>query len=705
MFATETVLPWGGGFTENRGQWPGDVLFMARTPGGTAWFLENGFTLDGKPVEILGSSGNIAAAGIDPLPHLMNFFLGNDPSRWRTGVRSFRGLIYRNAYPGIDLLFSLEEGDICCEKVTGTGGDPSMIAFSLEIPEPGARTAPASDEETLDPVRTSAQVSLMYSTYLGGGAEDRSYSIAVDSQGRTYVTGRTGSADFPVWNPYQGVFQGGDWDAFVARFSPDGSQLEFATFIGGSGNENGYGVKVDNQGGVCLTGPTESADFPVVNPLQPALSGVSDAFVLKLSSEGNELVYSTFLGGSGTELGRDIAVDGFGRALVTGTTSSADFPLANPFQSQYAGGAGDAFCVMLSTSGDDLVYGTYMGGAGNDAGEGVFSDVQGNGYYCGQTGSPGFPVKNPFQGVFGGGSIDGYLARLSPDGQQVFGTFLGGAGDDLAHNVFADQDGGSYLTGETGSADFPLLNPFQGALPGTAAMFVSRLTPDGENLSYSTYIGGSGLDQGRDIAVSATGSAFVTGYTSSTDFPVVNAYQEFHAGGGNDVVVLKLSQDGSQLEYSTYLGGSGNDSSRGIAVHSDGSASVTGGVFSTDFPLWNPYQGTFGGGLTDCFVARLGPYGTWIEGESVPRINGMGLLYENPFSGVLSLTVTTTSPGPLQVTVLDLTGRIVERLCCESGLAAGEHRFAWNARGNPRGVYFIRAEDGSASVRGKTLLL
>lgn len=693
------------GFTENIGQWPEEVLFKGEAAGGQAWFTRTGFILDNVPVDILGVSEDLHAIGADPLPHLSHYFLGNDPSKWATGARSFRSLIYRNAYPGVDLVFTMETGVVFCQPLNVPDGDPSLVHFSHPVPAPVEGLPLTAAGRPHGEPGPKDQLSLIYSTYLGGGAEDRSYSIAVDSQGRVFVTGRTVSVDFPVQDPFQGGFQGGEWDVFLSRFSPDGTQLEYSTYIGGSLSENGYGVKVDSQGYICLTGPTTSQDFPTVNPFQSALAGSSDAFVLKLTPEGDALVYSTYLGGTGGETGRDIAVDGSGRVLVAGTTSSGDFPVLNAHQSQFAGGQGDSFCTMLSSTGNSLVYSTYLGGAGDEAGEGVFSDQDGNGYYCGQTGSPGFPVQDPFQGVYGGGPTDAFLARIAPSGQLTYCTFLGGSGTDLASNVFVDEAGSPYLTGETGSADFPLQNPFQQTIPGASAIFVTKLSPGGESLSYSTYIGGTGLDQGRDIAVSSSGSAFVTGYTTSTDFPVENAYQGFHAGGGNDSVTLKLSPDGNQLEYSTYLGGSGNDSSRGIALYTDGSVYITGGIFSTDFPTQNPYQGTFGGGSTDCFVARLGPYGTWVQDDTPAESPDLTLFYRSPFTGVLLMSVAATTPGPLEMTVLDLAGRVVVRLCRETFLEAGEHTFMWNTEGMPGGVYFIRAAGSSTVTVGKAVLL
>lgn len=680
-------LPFPHVFTENLGQWSDEVLYRAETDEGPVWFTANGFYVRGVFTRIRAVPDGTAVSAVGALPHLTHFLKGNEPSQWTTGARSFSSVVYTCDAPEGFLVFTIESGSLQCRQLTAPVVDtPRTSACRVGLVE-------------------AAQVSLIFSTYLGGSGDDRTYSTAVDSQGGVYVTGRTGSTDFPTQNPYQDEFQGGDWDCFVAKFSPDGSQLEYATYIGGSQNENGYGIKVDSLGFAYITGPTASQNFPLVNPIQPALAGASDAFVLKLSPQGDELVFSTFLGGSGSETGRDIATDGSGRALVTGFTSSPDFPLNNPFQDQIAGGSGDAFCVMLNSQGNGLVYGSYLGGSGDEFGEGVYADHAGNGYFCGQTGSPDFPLLVPFQAAYGGGSTDGYLARLTPAGQVVYCTYLGGSGTDLASNVFVDAADCPYLTGETGSPDFPVLNPIQGSLPGASAIFITKFEADGENLAYGTYLGGSGMDQGRDIAVSPSGSAFVTGYTSSLDFPVENAFQGFHAGGGNDAVAVKLSPDGGQLEYSTYLGGSGNDSSRGIALFNDGSACITGGVFSTDFPTYNPFQGSFGGGPTDCFIARLSPYGTGIGDEPPGGGQGLSLYYVNPFQGSLQITVAVGTPGLLEVAVMDMAGRVTKVLCAGTQAEEGLHHFIWNPGDAPAGIYLIRATRGSSVMTGKVLLL
>lgn len=701
------------GFTENRGQWPEAFLFRGTIPGGTLWFTREGVILvnprDGTVTASTFSQAlpEPVVQGMGRLAHPTSFFIGDSPDHWRTGVPSFRYLLYLGVYPGTDVEFTVDDGLLRHRFIVDSREKPEVAQFShtgdpVSVPrwsETGEAAAPRREN--------SSGVSLVYGTFLGGSGEDRSYSIAVDQDGCFYVTGRTGSGDFPLQEPFQQAYGGGTWDAFVTKFAPDGTELVYSTFIGGSGDDNGYGIAVDHLGSVHLTGTTGSADFPTHNPLQPSFGGgPSDAFVLKLSPGGDMLVYSTYLGGSGSETGRDISTDGSGRSYVTGSTTSNDFPLQNPFQPGH-GGSSDAFAAALSEEGTHLEYSTYLGGASDDFGEGIHTDQQGYSLIAGRTSSPGFPVLNPFQPVFAGGDSDAFLVRISPEGQPVYSTFLGGTGNDGAENVSSDGEGKPYLTGITDSADFPLKDPFQSIFPGGTSAFVTRFTPDGAQLDYSTYIGGTGLDQGRDIAVSPGGHAHVTGYTSSTDFPVQNPFQESHAGGVNDAFILKLSPDGSQLEYSTYLGGSGNDSSRGIALNSQGAAYATGGITSTDFPLQNPFQGFFGGGQTDCFVAVLSPFGTFIEepSPSPPGTVGIAGIFPNPFTAGVNLLVFMAEPGHLEVSVFDLAGRRVAVPFSGIDNGGGIRTVRWESGGNPPGVYLFRAVSGSSSAWGRAVLL
>jgi hypothetical protein len=384
---------------------------------------------------------------------------------------------------------------------------------------------------------------LIYSTYLGGSIDDESQGIGVDpTTGDAVVAGYTYSTDFPTINPLQPTNRG-EYNAFVARLSPDGSALVYSTYLGGSIFDAGFGIAVDPTTGEALvTGNAFSKDFPTANALQPTNHGFCNAFVARLSADGSRLVYSTYLGGSGGDYGFGIAVDPTtGDALVTGSTTSTNFPTANPLQVSNHGGF-DAFVARLSAEGSYLVYSTYLGGSGEDYGQGIAVDP---------------------------------------------------------------TTGDALVTGYTTSRDFPAASPLALMKHFIYTAFVARLSAEGSALVYSTYLGGSDKDDGKAIAVDPiTGDALVTGTTFSTDFPTVNPLQSTNHGG-EDVFVARLSAVGRALVFSTYLGGSDHDAGTGIAVDpSTGDTLVTGWTLSTDFPTANALQPT-NHSRYNAFVARI----------------------------------------------------------------------------------------------------
>jgi hypothetical protein len=460
----------------------------------------------------------------------------------------------------------------------------------------------ASRPLVIDPV-------LSYSTYLGGSDDDSGNGIAVDADGNAYVVGDTMSVDFPTANPLQPGFGGSNQNAFVAKLSADGSALVYATYLGGSGREEGHGIAADAEGNAYVAGETASADFPTAKPLQPALMGRSNAFVAKLSADGSALVYATYLGGSGTDEGDGIAVDADGNAYVAGMTSSLNFPTTPAaFQTLHGSGPRNGFVTKLTADGSALVYATYLGGSGRDEADAIAVDADGNAYVAGETSSLDFPTTpGAFQTTYSGGMSKAFVTKLNADGSGlIYSTYLGGSGEEEINGpgLAVDAAGNAYLTGITNSTDFPTANALQRAYGGGASdAFVAKLNADGSELIYSTYFGGSGTDEGVAIAVDASGNAYLTGNTTSLDFPTANPLQPANAGLTN-AFVAKLTADGSALVYSTYLGGSYFDEGHGLAVDGDGNAYVTGKTSSPDFPTANPLQRT-NAGCYDAFVAKI----------------------------------------------------------------------------------------------------
>ena len=331
---------------------------------------------------------------------------------------------------------------------------------------------------------------LEYSTYLGGSDTESGESIVVDPEGSAYVTGHTRSADFPTMDPLQPAF-GGVLDIIVTKLNPAGSALVYSTYLGGSDNDTGWGIAVDSEGNAYVTGHTQSADFPIMNPLQAALGGSSDAFVAKLNPAGSALVYSTYLGGSDLDQGNGIALDPQGNAYVTGITYSTDFPTMNPLQPGHGGDVQDVFVANLNPAGSALVYSTYLGGGDNDRGDGIAVDSEGNAYVVGTTSSTDFPTVNPLQPGPGGLS-DAFVAQLNPTGSAlVYSTYLAGSSSDSGNGIAVGPEGNAYVTGSTSSTDFPIAS-FQEEKAGLSDAFVAKITAE-QKLYFAQFGNGQGF--------------------------------------------------------------------------------------------------------------------------------------------------------------------------------------------------------------------
>jgi hypothetical protein len=462
---------------------------------------------------------------------------------------------------------------------------------------------------------------LVYSFRFGGGDEDEGLEIAADASGAAYVTGLTWSLDFPitpgVFQQYNGGGLCGDppipcADAFVTRLNPGGGGLAYSTFLGGSDGDFGLGIAVGAGGAAYVTGYTYASDFPTTSGAFQGTCGscpyLGDAFIAKLNATGSQLLYSTFLGGDHSDVGANIAVDGSGQAYIVGETRSYNFPSTpGAFQTTYAGGACDAFIAKLNPGGGNLVYSTYLGDSECDSGSSIAVDTSGAAYVTGQTLSPDFPTTpGAFQTMCGGCSppdyyADAFVTKLNTTGSAlVYSSFLGGSASEAGYGISLDTSGQAYMTGTTHSVDFPVTSgAFQTTLRGWGDAFITKLNTTGSGLAYSTFLGGSGSEPGIDIAVDASGAAYVTGFTTSSDFPTTPGAFQTTYGGFYDVFVTKLNAVGAGLAYSTYLGGSIDEVGSGIALDIAGTAYVTGDTRSSDFPT-TPYAFPPGSRPTRC---------------------------------------------------------------------------------------------------------
>ncbi len=489
----------------------------------------------------------------------------------------------------------------------------NRIAFALDAYD---RAQPLVIDPTVD-----------YATYLGGSSYDYAEGIAVDSSGSAYIAGFTSSTDFPTMNGYAstcGDCSGGQYagEGFVAKLNSTGSALVYSTYLSGV---DIYAIAVDRSGSAYVAGGAGFAEasgapgLPVVNAFQSTSHGsIENAFVTKLGTDGSSLVYSTYLGGDYSDEAFGVAVDFSGSAYVTGLTNSSGFPTKNPIQASCnncAGSSGslfdgDAFVTKFSADGSSLVYSTYLGGSQQDVGQGIAVDSSGSAYVTGLTQSSDFPTMNPFQPAYGSSGATGanaFVSKLSPDGSAlVYSTYLGGAAEDYGIGIAVDSASSAYVTGLAQSHNFPVKNPHQATMLGANNAFVTKFNADGIALVYSTYLGGDSGTQGSSIAVDAFGNAYVTGPTTSNNFPLAGATQTncVSCSSYSAAFVSQFNATGSALLFSTYLGGSNETAAYGIGVDPSGDAYVAGLTKSADFPTVAPFQSTNKSSYGTAFVAK-----------------------------------------------------------------------------------------------------
>lgn len=733
-------------FIENRGQVDERVKFYAKSGGTTIWLTDDEIVFDAVrakraevssknsdmktgnalPLSLRGKAGAIAKMetsaqkkeferqvvrmkikdanaralinGQGVQEGTVNYFIGNDPGKWKTNIPAYSEVYYKDIYAGIDMRFySAKSGDMEYDFIVHPGADAEKITVAFEgidgmqVDDKGDliiktafgdmrqkaphiyQTVDGSKNEIAGTFRiqnsdleTAAffeysfalasyqkeyalviDPELVFYTYLGGSSSESAEGIAVDKSGNIYVTGSTGSSNFPTFNALYPTMYG-TYDIFVTKINPSGTAILYSTYIGGSSSESANSIAVDSSGNAYLTGSTFSSDYPIQNALYPNLNGGGDAFVTKINATGTSLIYSTYIGGSSFEYGYDLAVDESNCAVVTGVTKSHNFPIKNALYPDLYGDS-DYFVIKFNADGSDLVFGTYLGGSGSEGdniqhfwgGNGIALDKYGNIYIAGTTDSSDFPVKNALYGTYSGGD-DAFVTKLTADGSALlFSTYLGGSGQDVGNAIAVDNFGNAYVTGYTTSSNFPIRNAAYPNYHGMGDIFVSKIASDGANLLYSTYLGGSNgqwsmwSTLGNDIAVDSQGNAYITGRTSSLDFPQVNSLYPF-----GPVFLTKFNDYGS-VNYSTFIGDYYGAS---VAVDNMGNAYVTGktlGQGST--PVKNAIYPNYSGGW-DAFVFKMGDGGGPEHNNS--RLHGLFIGVKekpcwnitNPF-GILSHTL------------------------------------------------------------------
>ncbi len=652
-------------FEANQGQTDRRVKFLSRGSGYSLFLTQDSavLSLHGKKqnaalrMKLVGANAHAGVAGAEALPGKSNYFIGNDPKLWRTNVPTYAAVKYSGVYPGVDLVYHGNQRLLEYDFVVAPGADPRAIdlrfqgARKLTVNRDGALVIGMGGDEVIEhaPVvyqeiagarqmvacgyvlrgknrvgfavaaydRTEALVidpALSYSTFLNGVGVlgfPPAFAVAVDGAGNAYITG-PGGYDFPTTlNAFQSVYGGGNANVFVTKLNAAGTALVYSTYLGGGGYDYGVGIAADANGNAYVTGAA-STDFPTTpGAFQTTGPG---AFVTKLNATGSSLIYSTYLtGGSAASLTVDISGD----AYVTGLAGPS-FPVTpGAFQTVYGSPANvsrTAFVTKLNSTGTGLVYSSYLNGA--TASNGIAVDSSGNAYVTGVgVARFGFPTTlGAFQTTATSSAV--FILKLNATGSAlIYSTLLGE--NDYGQAIAVDNYGRAYVTGATGYPawlqpySFPttegvLQYNFAGGVPWGDA-FVTKINESGSALIYSTYLGGSQDDYGAGIALDASGNAYITGWTDSTDFPTTSgAFQTSPNCSAGCAFVSKLDALGSTLLYSTYLAGSGGSEAGGIAIDIAGNAYVTGLADSSDFPTSpNAFQTSFGFASAMGFVAKL----------------------------------------------------------------------------------------------------
>lgn len=730
-------------FVPNVGQTNPEVAFQSHVLGGKVFFTEQEMVyalpgIDASPavlrMQFQGASSNATVVGGEELAGKVNYLLGGNPDLWQRNVATYSGVTYQNLYPGISLTYDGGKGTLKGTYTVAAGANPNLIkwnyagATSLQINRstgnlvvgvaggqtPLVETAPVA-WQTINGTRVPVQAgyvvnngtvgfelgaynpaypltidpAVIYSTYLGGTGSDGSNDMVVDQeQGIVYVVGETDSSDFPTENPIDpdggyGTRKEGK-DVFVTAINVQTNELIYSTYLGGSGTDVGMGIAIDYMGYTYVTGHTDSdfdstqdpltSSFPISptklvtgEPEKTSLAyqirnaGGTDAFVAKIAPNGSNLEYSTFLGGSGSDEGYDISIytgedklnlgggavyddKNYSFAYIVGKTDSTDLAQPskgkpsdvsppdgtfNAVQPTYGGGTSDAFFAKIGPYGRMVQSLSYFGGSDADEAHGVVVDSStGLPYIVGLTRSSNItPTTNAPQKTHGGGSDAFiYLANYDPDSgvamTSTFSTFLGGSGDDEGHAIALDAEDNIYVTGSA-AANFPTesainANGYDGSSykGGTSDAFVAKIAKD-KSIAYSSYLGGSVDDTGNAITLDGEGNVYVVGTTGSGNFPTYLNPPQASRGSGTDAFISVLKPDGTSFFYSSYLGGGGSDTGEGAAVYGSGEqgyAFLTGQTNSTgsttdfdgNFPIVDPLPNQGALQSTDAFITKIG---------------------------------------------------------------------------------------------------
>lgn len=646
------------GFERNQGQIEDEEVLFSAVSGDISYrFMARGYLIripDGSDaVRIIGLSFE-GAEDVDPLgegllDHRSNYFHGNDPNAWVTAVEHVSSLRYANLYPGIDCTFTLTPMGLKYDLILQPGADPDDVrimyegADSLNTSSEGNLKVRVGKTELIEerPVayqtvvdhRVSVECEfategnvvsfvaggydpdlplvidpLVFSTYVGGDSDEKARDITMDDDRNIYVTGYTESENFPTTAGSYSTSKTGVNDIFVFKMDPEGKDLIYSTFIGGSGRNMGEGITLDNLKNAFILGLTFSPDFPTTNEAYDrTYNGYSDLVVCKLNDDGSELLYSTYIGGSGYDYSSAIALNDENNAVLLGNTRSSDYPTTTGAYDTTHNGEVDILCTTLNAAGSDLVSSTFLGGGNEDWGRDMVLGPDDEYLITGGTDSPDFPTTDGAYDTEKSGGDDVIICSMLSDGSDLeYSTFVGGADGESGQGLIRGQGNVVYVTGDVRSEDFPVTNgSFDESYNDSPDAFILEFDMSGSELLYATFFGGTSIDQGWDITLDGLGNPVLTGFTESEDFPVTNGSYSQSFSGIRDVFVCRVDIDHDRLLYGTYIGGSGYEFGNALVIAGSDEVIICGESFSQDYPTTEGSYDGSANGAVDVIITRV----------------------------------------------------------------------------------------------------
>ena len=649
------------------------------------------------------------------------YFTGNQPIGWHNNISTYDDISFSGPYKGIDLKLKAYGDNVEKLFYISPGIDPTTIKIALQ----GANSLQITKEGLLEvktdngPVRFTAPLAwqeingqkkfvevsycclaaanktpvygfstglydhthtliidpVLASTVLGGDSEESGISMALDSAGNIYVAGKTNSLDFPVINnPFDDSFNGlssSNYDIFISKFTPDLETLLCSTFVGGDGEDTLYGLVLDSEDNVYITGSTTSNNFPNATLIPDAgtltiLNGAKNVFVAKLNASLQLLPAAAVIGGTEHDAGHAIVVaeNGANRSLyISGSTASDNFPTysrATPYNATYAGN-GDIFIVRLPENLSQVDYFTFLGGTCEDNCTSLAVDSSYNIYLTGTTCSANFPTTTGGVDASHNGNYDVFVSKLNLTLDSLLSsTYLGGTEKDGANCIrFDSSQSNVFITGYTFSEDFPVPGgAYDTEFNGMQDIFITSLSNDLTTISASTYLGGNDWDEGNSLAFSSDGSLFITGYTRSGNYPVFSDSYDGSIGGSvgyQDVFISRMNPALTSLQASTYLGGSDFETGTAMVVDSSDDIYVAGSIGGgyNDFPVTeNAYDEIQDG--SDAFVTKLD--GGLSSNGVIEFSTSSYSVVENGSSVTITVSRKYGSYGEVSIDYLTLTG-------------------------------------------------